>query len=80
MEIVIAFFLGVISLILLRWFRRPIKRSAYVADYNLSSMYSASMARATKKSNKIYEDLIKEYPQFKTSHEVFDLLTKRNRG
>jgi len=80
MEIIITFFCGIIALVLLRWFRRPIKRTAYVADYNLSSMYADSMARATKRSNKVYEDLIKEYPNFKTSHEIFNLLTKRNRG
>jgi hypothetical protein len=80
MEIVISFFCGIIALVLLRWFRRPIKRTAYVADYNLSSIYSASIAKRTKNSNRIYNDLIKEYPNFKTSCEIFDLLTKRNQG
>ena len=79
MEIVVAFFLGIIALVMLRWFKRPIKRSAYVADYNLSSAYASSMARATRKSNKIYNDLVRDFPDFKTSHEVFDLITKRNK-
>lgn len=80
MELIIAFFLGIISLILLKWFRRPIKRTAYTMDYHLAGEYAEGLAKCTKKSNKVYEDLIKEYPNFKTSHEIFDLLTKRNRG
>ena len=80
MEIVIAFFLGIISLVLLRWFRRPIKRTAYTVDYHLAGTYSEGIAKRTKNSNRIYNELITEYPNFKTSCEIFDLLTKRNQG
>ena len=79
MEIVIAFFLGVISLVLLRWFRRPIKRTSYTIDYHLAGAYAEGIAKRTRKSNKIYNDLIRDFPNFKTSCEIFDLLTKRNK-
>ena len=79
MELIVAFFLGIISLILLKWFRRPIKRTAYTVDYHLAGMYSEGIAKCTKKSNKAYDELVKEYPNFKTSSEIFDLLTKRNK-
>ena len=79
MEIIIAFFLGVISLVLLRWFRRPIKRTAYTVDYHLAASFAPGMAKATKRVNQEWEELNKEYPNFLTPDEVFDLLTKRDK-
>ena len=79
MEIILSIFGGIIALTLLRWFRRPIKRTAYTVDYHLAGIYSEGIAKRTKKSNKAYDELVKEYPNFKTSSEIFDLLTKRNK-
>lgn len=79
MEIVLCIFGGIIALILLRWFRRPVKRTAYTVDYHLAAAFAPGMAKATKKVNREWEELNKEYPNFLTPDEVFDLLTKRDK-
>ena len=79
MEIVLCIFGGIIALILLRWFRRPVKRTAYTVDYHIAATFAPGMAKATKKVNREWEELNKEYPNFLTPNEVFDLLTKRDK-
>lgn len=79
MEIVICIFAGIVALVLLHWFKRPIKRTAYVADFHLTSFFTPGMVESTKCVNEEWENLQKDYPNFLTPQEVFDRMTKRNR-
>lgn len=78
MEIVICIFAGIMALVLMRWFRRPIKRTAYVADFHLTSFFTPGMVESTKRVNEEWANLQKDYPNFLTPQEVFDRMTKRN--